>query len=153
MAAPRLALARTGSHTGGMPPSKTAIGFETVRALGLAMPDVDAGTTFGSPALKVHGRMFACLATHKSAEPHTLVASVGFDRRAELIAADPDVYYLKEHYVNYPVVLVRLSRVHPDALRGLLGTAKRFEESRAKKRKKRPALLKALPQGRRMLRS
>ena len=120
-----------------MPLRKTVIGFDTVRALGLAMAGVDTGTTFGSPALKIHGRMFACLATHKSAEPQTLVASVGFDRRDELIAADPDVYYLKEHYVNYPVVLVRLARVHPDALRGLLGTAKRFEESRAKKRKRR----------------
>ena len=120
-----------------MPSRKTAIGFEGVRALGLAMADVDAGTTFGSPALKIHGRMFACLATHKSAEPQTLVASVGFDRRDQLIADDPDVYYLKQHYVNYPVVLVRLSRIHLDALKGLLETARRFEESRARKRKRR----------------
>ena len=127
----------SGGHTLSMPSRKTAIGFETVRALGLAMPGVEAGTTFDSPALKIHKRMFACLATHKSAEPHTLVASVGFDRRDELIAADPDIYYLKDHYANYPVVLVRLARVHPDALRGILATAKRFEESRAKKRKRR----------------
>ena len=42
------------------------------------------------------------------------------------MAADPDVYYLKDHYVNYPCVLVRLSRIHPDALRDLLGMAWRF---------------------------
>jgi hypothetical protein len=28
--------------------------------------------------------------------------------------------------VNYPAVLVRLSRIHPDALRDLLGAAWRF---------------------------
>jgi len=42
------------------------------------------------------------------------------------MAAAPDVYYLTDHYVYYPVVLVRLSRIHPDALRDLLGVAWRF---------------------------
>ncbi|HYN10519.1 MAG TPA: MmcQ/YjbR family DNA-binding protein [Vicinamibacterales bacterium] len=120
--------------------ARKAIGFDTIRRLGLAMPDVEVSTTYGSPALKIRKRMFACLATHKSAEPHTLVVSVGFDRRDELIAADPDIYYLKEHYRSYPVVLVRLDRVHPDALRGLLATARRFEESRATRRRLRPRL-------------
>lgn len=117
-----------------------AIGFDTIRRLGLAMPGVEVSTAYGSPALKVYKRMFACLATNKAAEPHTLVVSIGFDRRDELIAADPDIYYLKEHYESYPVVLVRLDRIHPDALRGLLATARRFEESRAKQRKLRPRL-------------
>ncbi len=111
------------------------IDFDTVRKLGLAMPDVEAGTAWRTSALKIHGRAFALLATNKSAEPRTLVVSVGFDQRDELIAADPDIYYLKEHYESYPVVLVRLDRVHPDALRGLLETGRRFEESRAKKRR------------------
>ena len=40
--------------------------------------------------------------------------------RDALIAEDPDTYYLKEHYVGYPCVLVRLRRVRADALRGLV---------------------------------
>jgi hypothetical protein len=48
------------------------------------------------------------------------------DDRAELLAADPDVYYVTEHYVGDNAVLVRLSRVNPDALRDLLGTAYKF---------------------------
>src|SRR5262245_59420508 len=94
--------------------------FDTVRTLGLGLPGAEEGTTYGTPALKVRGKMFACLASHKSAEPDTLVVRIDFDRRDELIAADPDVYYVKDHYLNYPVVLVRLGRVHPDALRELL---------------------------------
>lgn len=70
--------------------------------------------------------MFACAATHKSAEPNTLVIRMDFDQRDELIAADPETYYLKDHYVGYACVLVRLARVHPDALCDLLLTGWRF---------------------------
>jgi hypothetical protein len=51
---------------------------------------------------------------------------VGFDDRAELLAADPDVYYVTDHYIPYNAVLVRLSRVNVDVLRDLLGMAHRF---------------------------
>lgn len=81
---------------------------------------------YGAPALKVRGRMFVCMASHKSAEPNTLVALVGFEERKALIAADPETYYLKDHYVNHPSVLVRLSRIRPDALQNLLLKAWRF---------------------------
>ena len=57
-----------------------------------------------------------------------------FDQRDELIAESPDTYYLTDHYVDYPVVLVRLPRVDRDALRDLLGMAWRFESTRAKPR-------------------
>ena len=63
--------------------------------------------------------MFACLASHKSAEPDTLVVRMDMAARDALIADDPETYYLKEHYVGYPCVLVRLSRVRADALKDL----------------------------------
>jgi hypothetical protein len=46
--------------------------------------------------------------------------------RAALVEDDPDTYYLKEHYLNYSCVLVRLSRVRADALRDLVTGAYRF---------------------------
>jgi hypothetical protein len=110
------------------------ISFDTVRQIGLALPDVEDGTAYGSPALKVRGKMFACRAIHKSAEPDSLVLLIGFDQRDELIAAEPDTYYLTNHYLNYPVVLVRLTRVHPDALRDLLLMAWRFVSTSGKRR-------------------
>ena len=123
--------------------SKKKISFETVRAIGLAMPDVEEGTTYGSPALKVGGKMFACIAIHSSAEPGSLAIRIDFGQRDELIAADPGTYYLTDHYVNYPVVLVRLSRVHADALRDLLLMGWRFVSARgkasARKRQRRRA--------------
>jgi hypothetical protein len=101
-------------------------GFSLVEAIGRTLPEVEVGTSYGQPALKVHGKMFACIASHKSAEPGTLVVRMAMADRDALIEEDPATYYLKEHYVGYPCVLVRLSRVHPDALRGLIVGAHRF---------------------------
>jgi hypothetical protein len=42
-----------------------------------------------------------------------------------MMAENPDTYYITDHYLNYPYVLVRLSKVHPDALRDLLRGAHR----------------------------
>jgi hypothetical protein len=39
------------------------------------------------------------------------------------MAADPDVYYVTEHYVDYPTVLVRMARIRRAALRELLNLA------------------------------
>jgi len=111
--------------------------FATVRKLGLALPDVEESTMYRAPALKVRGHMFACMASHKSAEPNTLVALVGFDERKTLIAADPETYYLKDHYLNHPSVLVRLSRIPRDTLRDLLLKAWHFTASRHKSRARR----------------
>jgi hypothetical protein len=75
------------------------------------LPDVEASTAYGNPALRVHGKLLACVAAHRPAEPDSLVVLVDFDDHAELLAAAPDVYYVTEHYVGYSSVLVRLSRV------------------------------------------
>jgi hypothetical protein len=109
-------------------------GFDAVRAIGAPLPDVEVTTTWGAPALKVRGKMFVCMATHKSAEPNTLVVRMDVAQRDALIEEDPATYYLKDHYVGYPCVLVRLSRVHPDALRDLVLTAYRFVTATAPKR-------------------
>ena len=115
--------------------------FEAVRAIGRTLPDVEETTSWGAPTLKVRGKMFVCMATHKSAEPNTLVVRMAFDQRDALVAEDPDTYYLKEHYVGYPCVLVRLAKVHPDALRDLVTSAHRLVRTTAPARKRsRPAL-------------
>ena len=114
--------------------------FKPVEAIGRTLPDVELTTTWGQPALKVRGRMFVCIASHKSAEPNTLVVMMDFADRDALLAEDPETYYLKDHYVGYPCVLVRLSRVHPDALRGLVVGAHRCINSKPKRtQRRRPA--------------
>src|SRR5579862_8457587 len=106
-------------------PTKT-ISFDTVRKIALALPGVEEGTAYRSPALKVRGKLLACVPVNRSAEPASLAVRVNFDTRAELLAADPDVYYVTDHYAGYDAVLVRLSRIHLDELRDLLGMAHKF---------------------------
>ena len=98
------------------------------------MPDVEVTTMYGQPALKVRGKMFVCIASHKSAEPNSLVVMMDFADRDALVEEDPGTYYLKEHYVNYPCVLVRLSRVRADALRDLVTGAHRYVSARARRK-------------------
>ena len=105
---------------------RTKVTFDIVREIGLAMPDVEEGTMYGSPALKVRGKLLTCLAIHKSAEPESLALCIDFDQRAGLLAEGPETYYLTDHYVNYPVVLVRLSQIRIGQMRDLLGSAWRF---------------------------
>ena len=109
-------------------------GFERVEAIARTLPGVEVTTAWGQPALKVRGRMFVCMASHKSAEPGSLVVMMDFPDRDALIEEDPETYYLKEHYVGYPCVLVRLSRVHADALRGLVVGAHRYISGTAGRR-------------------
>ena len=72
--------------------------FETVRAVGLALPDVEATTRYdGSPLLKVGGCFMAGLATHCSAEPETLVVRAGFEEREWLIEDAPETYYVTDY--------------------------------------------------------
>lgn len=84
---------------------------------------------YGLPALKVRGKLLTCLAANKSAEPDSLAVPVDFDERAGLLADGSETYYVTDHYLNYPIVLVRLSQVRIDQLRGLLGSAWRFVTS------------------------
>ena len=126
--------AKSGYHTHDAMPRGSS--FKTVETVGRTLPDVEVTTMFGKPALKVRGKMFVCIASHKSAEPNTLAMMMDFADRDALLEDDPDTYYLKDHYLNYPCVLVRLSRVRADALRDLVAGAYRFVS--AKMAKKRP---------------
>jgi hypothetical protein len=115
------------------PPARTRkaarrrpVDFDTVREIGLSLPDVEASTAYGAFALKLHKKLLACTAINKSAEPSSLMVRLAVDDRDRLIEQQPDVFYLKEHYAPYPCVLVRLPRIGREALRDLLGDAWRF---------------------------
>jgi hypothetical protein len=104
--------------------SRTKVDFETVRMIGRTLPGVEESTAYAaSPVLKLHGQILAGIAVNRSAEPGSLMVRVNADDRAELLAADPDVYYVTDHYAAGDAVLVRLSRVKSDVLRDLLGMA------------------------------
>jgi hypothetical protein len=95
--------------------------YETVRRLGLALEGVAEGTSYGTPALKVRGKLFVRLRP----DIDSLVMRTSFEERDRLCEGDPETYYITDHYRDYPWVLVRLARVHEDAVRDLLRMAHR----------------------------
>jgi len=111
-------------------------GFEVVRAVGLALPDVEATTKYdGSPVLKAGGCFMAGLATHPSAEPGTLVVRIDPEEREWLLEDAPGTYYVTDYYRPHPVVLVRLSQIEQDALRDLLSVSRRLTLAKARPRR------------------
>jgi hypothetical protein len=106
------------------------IDFNTVKELARALPGVEEGTMHGSPSIKVRGKLLACLPVNKQAEPDSIAVRIDFDQRAALLAEAPEVYYVTDHYVSYPMVLVRMSRINRDALRDLLRASWSFVTAR-----------------------
>jgi hypothetical protein len=100
---------------------KKKVTYDVVRQLGLTLPDVQESTSYGTPALKVKGKLFVRL--HDDLDK--IVVAMPFDRREELMTEDPETYFITDHYREYPWVLVSLEMVHPDVLRDLLLMAHR----------------------------
>jgi hypothetical protein len=90
--------------------------WETVRELAGALPDAEESTSYGTPAFKVRGRLFARL--HQSGE--SVVVRIDRDERAMRMRADPEAFYITDHYMAYPWMLVRFSAVRKDDLADLL---------------------------------
>jgi hypothetical protein len=115
------------------------ITFDTVCEIGEQLPGTEVGSAYGSPALKVNGRIYAVIAINKEAEANSLAVYLAdFDQRETLLEEDPRTYYLKPHYEPYPVVLVRLACVTRDALEDLLRGAHRVVSNKPPARRRTP---------------
>jgi hypothetical protein len=118
------------------PKTGQTVDLDAVREIATSLDGVEVSTSYGVPALKVYGKLMACRAINKSAEPNSLMVRVSFDERDELIAGDPEVYYVTDHYMKHPAVLVRLSKIRRDALEGLLRMSWRFMTTKKSRRTK-----------------
>jgi hypothetical protein len=104
------------------PKLNVPVAFEDVRRIALSLDNVEEGTSYRTPAFKVGGALFVRM--HQDSE--SLVVRTDFEQREELMAADPETYYITDHYLNYEWILIRLSRVQPGALRDLIRMAWRL---------------------------
>jgi hypothetical protein len=81
--------------------------FDDVRALALAWPEVVDGTSYGTPALKVRKKLLARL---KEDGDSLVIPGVPQDEREMLVESRPKLFYVTDHYRDYPIVLARLSK-------------------------------------------
>jgi len=101
--------------------------FETVRRLALALPEVEEGTSYGTPAFIVAGKAKGKLIARLREDGDSLVVKIDLLKRDILLNAEPETFYITDHYLNHPYVLVRLSKVRLEVLRDLLEQAWRLE--------------------------
>jgi hypothetical protein len=94
--------------------------YRRVCAIALALPGVEEASSYGTPGLKVKGRIMARLRTEAEG---ALALRCDFLDRQILLQADPNTFFLTDHYLNYPMVLVRLERVRRSELRDLIERA------------------------------
>ena len=88
--------------------------WDDVRETGLALPGVQEETSYGTPALKVKGKLLVRL----KEDAETLALWVDYEERHALLHEQPTVFFLTPHYENYPMVLVRLAEVDREELGG-----------------------------------
>ena len=101
---------------------KRRVSFSEVSELAKALPGVIESTSYGTPALKVDGKLLARLKENGE----TLVLRMDFVNRDLLLRAEPDLFFLTDHYLNYPSVLLRLKEVTRKRMAELLEDAWRL---------------------------
>ena len=85
-------------------PKQARVTLTTVRRLALAFPGVEEGLSYGTPGFRVRGRFLARMWE----DGETLVVKCGDIERDFRMKADPETFFVTDHYRGYPTVLVRL---------------------------------------------
>jgi hypothetical protein len=89
-----------------MPGKRSTDHFARVRAAAAHLPEVEVSTSYGTPALKVRGKLIA-----RMKDDVTLVVMCPIDEKEMLIEVDSKVYFETDHYKGWPAVLVRLGKI------------------------------------------
>jgi hypothetical protein len=77
---------------------------------------VEEGSSYGTPAFRVRGKFFARMRE----DGESVVIRTDPVERDMLLQADPESFFITDHYRDYPLMLVRLACVRADVLRDLL---------------------------------
>lgn len=87
--------------------------YDAVRRIALALPAVEESTSYNGPSLKAKGKFMARLWE----DGETLVLKINIFERPYLLEAEPDLFFITDHYREYPCVLLRLAAVTEPRLR------------------------------------
>jgi hypothetical protein len=82
--------------------------WEQLVKLGCELPEVAEGIWFRTPALKVRGKSFVRL---KEDGKSVVFLLESVDEQEFLTRAQPELYFITDHYIGYPAVLARLSKL------------------------------------------
>lgn len=92
--------------------------WHEVVSLASRLPEVEVSTSYGTPALKVAGKLMGRLRTDSDGS----LALKTSDKEA-LVASDDPAYFTTPHYDGYAYILVNLELVDPAEMAELLDDA------------------------------
>jgi hypothetical protein len=90
-----------------------------IRKVAASFPGLEEGTSYGTPAFRCKKKLIMRL--HQDGK--SLVLKVGDATRDHLLQADPDTFFVTDHYRGYPYVLAHLDRLSTSDLRKLIARA------------------------------
>jgi len=100
---------------------------DTLRKVALSFPGVEEGVSYGTLAYRVRKKLICRM----KEDGESLAIRMEFGEREILMEGEPQTFYITEHYRNYPMVLARLSKLHPDELRRIFHNAWRRNASKS----------------------
>ena len=101
--------------------TRAPLTFDDVRRIALTLPGVEEGQWYGTPGLKVKAKGFTRL---KEKMDDVIVLGVGtILERDFLLESDPAVFFITDHYRDYPALLIRLAAIDEEMLTELLTMA------------------------------
>jgi hypothetical protein len=101
---------------------RRAVTYDMIRELAAQHPGVEEGTSYGTPSLRVKGKFMARL----KEDGESVVFRISFDARDLLMQTRPQAFYITDHYLGYPAVLMRLSAVTEAEARDVIAMSWRF---------------------------
>lgn len=94
-------------------PAAITKSYERYLKVALALPGTEVSTSYGTPAVKVRGKI---LSRWRTEAEGALAIRCDFLDRQILLQTQPNVFFLIHHYLNYPMILMRIERVSRDVL-------------------------------------
>ena len=96
--------------------AKRKLSRSTIRKVALSFAGVEEGTSYGTPAFRLKEHLLARL--HQ--DGCSIMLKIGFEAREHLMRADPETFFITDHYRRTPSVLAPLDQLTVDDLRKLL---------------------------------
>jgi hypothetical protein len=90
---------------------------DEMKAIVLAFPGAEEGTSYGSPSFKLNGKFFTRL---RRDDASVVLMDVSYDEREMLMEAEPGTFHLTPHYKDYPCVLARIESLHAGSFQNFL---------------------------------
>lgn len=94
-------------------PAAITKGHERFLRIALSMPGAEASSSYGTPAVKVRGKLMSRWRTEAEG---ALAIRCDFLDRQILLLAQPEVFFLTDHYRDYPMILMRLEKASKAAM-------------------------------------